>query len=327
MKYRSPQRKAVYIVIVLLLVLVMVFSAMQILQGFSVMPETDGGLVTTKTIVRDGVEYFPRQDITVFLVIGIDRFGVVEESDYHTNQGDADMISLLIFDETEKTIKVLTLNRDTMVTMPILGLGGKPAGTRFAQLTLSHTYGSGLHDSCENVKQTVSDFLGGLRIDYYLSMNMEAVSRLNDAVGGVKVNVTEDFSAVDPTITMGEMVLNGQQALNYVRTRKDVGSQMNLSRMARQNEYMEGFQKALWNKFQQDELFAVTAYDAISDYIVTDCTANTLNTLFSRYHDYTLEGVVTPEGENRVGDKYMEFYPDAEALDDLIVQLFYSPKD
>jgi len=80
MKYRSPRRKAAYIVIVLLLVLVMVFSAMQILQGLNSMPQTDGGLVSSKTIIRDGIEYFPRQDITVFLVLGIDRFGVVEES-------------------------------------------------------------------------------------------------------------------------------------------------------------------------------------------------------------------------------------------------------
>lgn len=327
MKIRSKRRKAFYAVIVLLLVLVMVFSAAQILQGLNTMPEEDGKLVSSKTIVRDGIEYFPRQDITVFLVIGIDRFGAVNESEYHSNTGDADMVSLLIFDEKDETIDILVLNRDTMVTMPVLGIGGKPAGTRYAQLTLSHTYGSGLHDSCENVKKTVSDLLGGLWIDYYLSLNMSAVSLLNDAVGGVKVNVTEDFSAVDPTITKGEIVLNGSQALNYVRSRKDVGSQMNLSRMERHREYMKGFQTALWSKIQQDDLFALSVYDDIADYIVTDCTANTLNSLFSRYHDYKLDGVISPEGENHVGDQYMEFYLDEEALDELIVQLFYSPKE
>ena len=36
--------------------------------------------------------------------------------------------------------------------------------------------------------------------------------------------------------------------------------------------------------------------------------------------------MVTPEGENVIGDEYYEFYPDEEKLDELIVRLFYAPK-
>ena len=55
-----------------------------------------------------------------------------------------------------------------MVEMPILGLGGKRAGTKVAQLALSHTYGSGLQDSCENVKETLAMLLGDSFVDYYI---------------------------------------------------------------------------------------------------------------------------------------------------------------
>jgi LCP family protein required for cell wall assembly len=144
------------------------------------------------------------------------------------------MDMLVIFDETNLRINMLYLNRDTMLTMPVLGLGGKEAGTYYGQLALAHTYGSGLEDSCENTRNTISAFLGGVRIDHYVSMNMDAVSLLNDLVGGVTVEVTEDFSAVDPTIGMGEVKLMGQQAINYVRTRKGVGDQLNLTRIQRQ---------------------------------------------------------------------------------------------
>ena len=71
-------------------------------------------------------------------------------------------------------------------------------------------------------------------------MNMDAIATMNDAVGGVKVTVTEDFSKVDPTIPMGEAILRGQQAINYVRTRKNVGDQLNLSRIERQKELHSG---------------------------------------------------------------------------------------
>ena len=72
-----------------------------------------------------------------------------------------------------------------MVDIPVLSLNGKPIGTVNAQLALSHTYGSGLHDSSENALKTVSDLLCGIPIYQYMTMNMDVVSILNDSVGGV----------------------------------------------------------------------------------------------------------------------------------------------
>ena len=56
-------------------------------------------------------------------------------------------------------------------------------------------------------------FLPGLIIDYYVSMNMDAIGILNDAVGGVRVLVEDDFSEVDASIPMGITRLEGRQAL------------------------------------------------------------------------------------------------------------------
>ena len=42
--------------------------------------------------------------------------------------------------------------------------------------------------------------------------------------------------------------------------------------------------------------------------------------------DYTVAGFVSPEGKNVLGEKYYEFYPDEEKLDELILRLFYAPK-
>ena len=178
------------------------------------------------------------------LLMGIDEEGPVKASDSHKNTGEADMVALVIFDETSQQIDILCLNRDTMVEMPVLGIGGKNAGTFYGQLALSHAYGTGLEDSCENTKKAVSDFLYGLDISHYVAMNLDAISMLNDAVGGVTVNVTDDFSDVDPTIKQGENTLMGQQAIHYVQVRKDVGDQKNVSRMQRQQDYMEGFLKS-----------------------------------------------------------------------------------
>ena len=179
--------------------------------------------------------------------------------------------------------------------MLVMGIDGRPAGNNFGQLALSHTFGNGLERSCENVKKTVSDFLYGLQIDYYVSMNMDAIATMNDAVGGIKVTVTEDFSKVDPTIPMGEVILRGQQAINYVRTRKNVGDQLNLSRIERQKDYIQGFFTA-FKASAQNAGFLVDAYEEISPYIVTDCSTNALSGIVSRYEDYDLRQIVPPQG-------------------------------
>ncbi len=328
MKNQKTKRNPIISIIALLLVAVLIFSGFQLVMTF-ISPngnETDKS-TSTKTISRNGIDYYPRQDITVFMLLGIDQLGPVKSSDSYNNDGEADMISLAIFDEADKSFNVLVLNRDTMLNVPILGIGGKPAGTSFEQLALSHTYGTGLEDSCENTEQAVSSFLYGLNIDYYMSMNMDAISILNDSVGGVTVNVTDDFSEVDPSITQGEVTLKGDQALTFIQTRKDVGNQMNISRMDRHKEFMNGFIKAFNNKLKSDgESFVYTAYSDIEKYMVTDCSVNTMSNLINKYSDYELKDIITLEGENKTGEDYMEFYADEEKLDQLIIDLFYAKK-
>ena len=88
---------------------------------------------------------------------------------------------LVIMDDETKEYSLLHLNRDTMTDITVLDITGlRKAGTVKAQLALSHTYGNGLHNSCLNTVDAVSTMLYGLRIDYYLSMTMDAAQILTD---------------------------------------------------------------------------------------------------------------------------------------------------
>lgn len=327
MRKRHKGRGLIVFCLLLALVAVGLFSGLKIFEAAVLFPGSENaGQVATKTITRDGVEYFPRQDITVVMVLGIDQPGPVQSSNYYRNKGSADSIMLLIFDETSKECSVLYLNRDTMVDMDVLGVKGEYAGTTNGQLALAHTYGNGLADSCENVKNTIMNYLHGLTIDYYVSMNMDAIPVLNDAVGGVTVTVVDDFSKVNPSITMGEVTLKGDQVIDFVRIRKDVGDQKNVTRMARQREYVTHFLEKLSRKEHENIDFLVNMYEQVAPYIVTDCSVETLSNLVSKYLDYGVKEVVSPEGENIVVDGHYEFHADEEALDELIVRLFYTQK-
>lgn len=324
---RKYAKNAAFFCVVLILILTMLFSGLQLLESTVLFPGNEEAVQTgRKTITRNGIDYFPRQDITVVMVLGIDQYGPVVSSQFHRNEGAADSVMLLVFDETEKNCTVLYLNRDTMLDMDVLGLRGEYAGTAYGQLALAHTYGTGLADSCENVKNTLTKFLHGMTVDYYVSMHMDALPILNDAVGGVTVTVTDDFSKVNPTITMGELTLQGDQVVDFVRTRKDVGDQKNVTRMQRQEAYVNGFLQALLVKKQEGSDFAVRLYDQIAPYVVTNCSPTTLSSMLDRYNSFTLKEVLVPEGENRIEDGHYAFYADEEKLDALIVDLFYRAK-
>jgi len=314
--------------VILLLIIVIIYSGFRMTEStvFHQEAATLEEKAPSKTIVRNGKSYFPKQDMTTFLFMGIDNEGPMESSNSYLNDGEVDVIYVLMFDEQEEAFSVLSLNRDTMVEMPVLGLGGKKAGTQVAQLALSHTYGDGLEASCENTRDTVSKLLNGIVIDYYISVNMDAIAILTDAVGGVTVNVTDDFSQVDPTINQGKMKLNGKQSVSFVRLRKDVGNQMNISRMERQSEYINGFLTAFHEKMESGDSFIRHTYEKLSDYMVTDCSATSASNLLEKYSEYELKEIVTPKGKNTKGEEFMEFYLDEEAFDQVVVEMFYREK-
>lgn len=329
MNRRRKKSSLSVLVVVLLLIIVLIGCGIRLLDSAVFSDNRENGLqeeTEKKTITVNGVDYYPRQDITVILAMGIDNEGEMVDSGSYNNDGEADVVSLIIFDEAEECCTVLNLNRDSMVDMPVLGVGGKKAGTAYQQLALSHTYGSGLEDSCENTKETVSKLLNNIYIDYYIAANMDAIAIANDAVGGVTVNVTDDFSGVTDTIPMGQVTLKGRQATSFVRMRKEVGDQLNISRMERHKEYIGGFMQSLKAKRSEGDSFIYSMYADISPYIVTDLSANALSGMYSRYEDYQLKDIISPKGENVRGKQYMEFYLDKEALDNMILDVFYREK-
>ena len=322
---RKGKMKVIFIVAILILVLVILYSGLRILESTVFSYEREDEAIESKWITRNGVRYYPRQDITVILLLGIEREGIItgEQSD----QGHpADVIALMVFDEKKEQTELLLLNRDTMVMMNGLDDSGKENGQYYLQLALSHAFGTGQKDSCENVRNTVSDMLYGLDIDYYVAMNMGGIACLNDAVGGVTVQVTDDFSSIDSSIGMGEVTLYGEQAVNFVRSRKGLGDQLNLSRIERHKSYLGGFVEALRENLKKDSGFALSLYGKISPYIVTDCSVNSLMSIIERYSDFELTEIISTEGENVINNQYMEFYVDEEKLDELILRLFYAPQ-
>jgi len=321
---RKVMTKVLLVCTALLLVLVILYSGLRILESTVLYMEPERWVTDRKTIEWNGTKFFPRQDIMVIMLLGINRTGPVAPSAFNEG-GAADMITLMIFDEKEESYSLLSINRDSMIDIPILLENGKIDGTYHGQAGYAHTYGTGMQDSCENMKRAISNFLHGIQIDYYVALNMDAISLLNDAVGGVVVTIEDDFTNIDPQMQKGVRKLNGEQAVKFVQSRMNVGDELNVSRIRRQQQYMGAFTNRLHERLKEDATFVVRMFEELSRNVVTDCSANAISGIVERYGDYSFVENVTPDGENKVG-QYMEFYVDEQALDELVIRMFYAPK-
>ena len=275
-------------------------------------------------ITWNGTVYTPKQQVEAYLLMGIDVTGPVTSRPGNYNGGQADAQFLLVLDNEAQTWQLLRLNRDSMVDVPVLDLRGDVIGYERQQLALAHAYGDGTNNSCRNTVDAVSRLLGGAPIDGYAALNMDGIALFNDAIGGVTVTITSDFTAVDPTLVEGETItLNGQQAFEFVRTRKDVDDQTNLARMERQRIYLEAMKPQLLALSNEE---VVQVMDAINDYLVTNIGSQTVLDLAEKLRNYQGLPELTIDGTNTIEGEHVAYILDEDSLQQVILQLFYQEK-
>ena len=276
-------------------------------------------------IFYEGSLYTLKDNIETVLLIGIDKFhSQLNEEDAYRNTQQSDFLMLLLLDHEAESLSALHINRDTMSEIRVLDFNGDPVSSFEGQLALSHTYGSGGTDSCENTVWSVSRLLYGTQIDHYVAFTMDAVPEINDALGGVTVTVKDDFTAVDPSLVQGETVtLKGQQALNYIRARSGVADSTNLSRMERQRDYLSALYAELKRQTESDRRIPADIVLTLSKHMVSDCTVSQLSDIAESISDYSLDGVEDTKGEAVHGEVFMEYYVDETALTEQILDLLY----
>ena len=276
-------------------------------------------------IVVNGQTYMLRSDIDTFLIIGLDKFETNNKTESYVNNKQADFLLLVVFDHSNKKYSALHINRDSMTEVNVLGVAGNRVGTKVQQIALAHTHGNGKEISCNNTTEAVSNLLNGIDIKHYLSLTMDAVSIMNDMVGGVSITVMDDLSIIDPDLISGSTVtLTGQQALQYIRSRKGLEDSSNRARMKRQQQYMLALLDQIQNKIEQDNEFLAKAALELSDYIVSDRSVSQLHSLSEKFNAYEFTGVIELEGDFSINSEYVEFYPDQDFIQNIVLELFYA---
>ncbi|OZS79068.1 transcriptional regulator [Tetzosporium hominis] len=212
----------------------------------------------------------PLTDNVSILFVGIDdseKRGFGDE----TSRSDALMVATL--NNEDKTIKLVSIPRDSYVYIPEVGYSDK--------ITHAHAHG-GTRVSIETVEELLD-----IPIDYYVKMNFNAFIDTVDALGGVTVDVPYDHLELDENdeytveLKEGTQLLDGRETLALARTRK---LDNDIERGKRQQMILEAIIK------KAASVSSFTKYgdviDAVGSNMKTDLTFDQMKSFF----DYVSKG-------------------------------------
>lgn len=198
------------------------------------------------------------KDPFTLLILGVDE----RERDV----GRSDSIALAVVNPATSKVTIVNIPRDTRTN--IVGRGTEDK--------INHAYAFG------GIAMSVAtvEALFDIPVHYYVKTNMEGFKQMIDAVGGVQVNNKMAFTMDKISFSVGEQLLNGNEALAYVRMRKqdpngDFGrmdrQRLVLTSLLKQAASVQGIPH--WNEL----------LDHMSQYIKTNLTFNDLQRLMLNY--------------------------------------------
>ena len=270
----------------------------------------------------NGESYRYNDHLSNFLFLGIDRREFADTVRGNADGGQSDAIYLVSMDRTSGEAAMVSIPRDSMVYCTEYAVGGDESLTLWDHLCVQYAYGDGRHESCNLSKMAVSKLLYGLPIQGYCAIVMDAMPVLADAVGGVMVQVPNDsLSFRDDEFQAGSyVVITGENAEFYLRTRDTEDDDTAIDRMNRQRDFLKAWLSKARLKYREDPSILTKLLEDIKPYMVT----NISNDQFAKLIEESASGNPPREwvipGEDVTTEEYDEFHVDRDALYERLVQ-------
>ncbi len=210
----------------------------------------------TPSVKRTEIVEFDEQDPFSVLLLGVDE----REDD----RGRSDTMVVMTINPATESTKMVSIPRDTYTEIVGRGTTDK----------INHAYAFGGIEMSMDTTENLLD----IPIDYVVQVNMEGFEDIVDAVDGVTVNNSLAFDGFQE----GEIELNGEEALDYVRMRYE-DPRGDFGRQDRQKQVIQGVMKkgasinSLWN---YKDIF-----DALGQNVRTNMTFDEMVDVQRNYQD------------------------------------------
>lgn len=170
-----------------------------------------------------------RTEPVYVLVLGVD------ERPDKDDPGRSDTMILVRLSQETEAAHIISIPRDTVT---------------FVKAERDRINSAYLIGGAELAASTVSDLLQ-VPVPYYVKVNLQGFEAIIDQLGGISLDVERDYYYHDPyqnlliDLKKGPQVLTGKKALHYVRLRYDGAANDDLSRISRQQKFMQAVKSKL----------------------------------------------------------------------------------
>lgn len=284
------------------------FGAMYAYNAFFAPPEaptvtTNNGKVMTE--LKQGEKLTKRINI---LFLGVD------DGEGENSPRRSDTMIVASINPEDGTINMLSIPRDTQVTIP--GRKGED------KITHAYAYGGP-----QLAVRTVQEFLH-IPVHYYVSVNWQGFIKVVDILGGVDLYVERDMDYEDPYADLsihldkGYQHLDGYKAGQYVRFRHDeLGD---IGRVQRQQRFLKALSTEM---FQVGTVFKLPALSStLQQYVETDMSMITMVKMANSIKNFNASALKTEMLPGKFADREGVSYwiPNREETKDLVNRMFTS---
>ncbi|MGB3636002.1 MAG: LCP family protein [Rivularia sp. (in: cyanobacteria)] len=188
------------------------------------------------TLWSDISQYQLKKPMNI-LVLGIEPVPGTVEGSPESFAGTSDTMLLVRVNPQDKTIRVLSIPKGTMISIPEEGLNKVSQANAFGGPVLA--------------ARVVSRSLSNAPIHRYIRISTAGMQQLVDQLGGVEVFVPKTMQYKDSAQNLsidlvgGWQTLNGEQAEQYVRFREEASG--DLERVQRQQTMLLALRERLWS--------------------------------------------------------------------------------
>lgn len=241
---------------------------------------------------------FKKKEPFSVLVLGVDE----REGD----KGRSDTMIVLTVNPALKSSKMVSIPRDTYTEMVGKGVQDK----------INHAYAfGGIEMSMDSVEGLLD-----IPIDYVVQVNMESFKDIVDAVGGIKVTNPLDFKVGTYTFPKGEITLDGEKALSFVRMRYE-DPRGDFGRQDRQKQVIQAVMRegASLNSLVNFK----SIFGAIGKNVRTNMTFDEMIDVQSKYRDAfgKVDQLYIKEGQGKMMNGVWYYMMNDQELESIKVEL------
>ncbi|MFE5895582.1 LCP family protein [Streptomyces sp. NPDC056462] len=194
---------------------------------------------------------FSKDKAINILLIGTDKRTGAGNDKYGDSgsAGHADTTILLHVSKDRSNATALSIPRDLIVDIPDCPTTQEDGSSKVIAGETDVRFNTSLGQEGRTPSCTVRTVteLTGIQADNFMVADFNAVKTLTSAVGGVEVCLAKDINDPDSKLDLpkGEHVIEGEQALAFVRTRHAVGTGGDLSRIGLQQQFLSALMRKL----------------------------------------------------------------------------------